>query len=147
MSLLLTALLMAAESPRAAATELPAWLAGAWIAREPSGVWSEEWWTTARAGLMLGGSRSGKGSELGFFEHMRIGRTASGLEFCALPKGQAGGCFPATSVTATEIVFENPAHDYPTRIAYRRIGGGIEAEISGPNGARRQQWRFVPLRD
>ena len=148
MQLLLAVLMAAQPVPAPApAPELPSWLAGSWIARQPSGEWSEEWWTTARAGLMLGGSRSGNGGELGFFEHMRIARTAHGMEFCAMPKGQAGGYFPATSVTAAEVVFENPAHDYPTRIAYRRVPGGIEAEISGPNGAKRQRWRFVPLAD
>ena len=145
MGMLLVALALAAAP--APPPRLPAWLAGAWIARQASGEWSEEWWTGERAGIMLGGSRSGQGDSLAFFEHMRIARTERGLEFCALPKGQAGGCFPATSASASEIVFENPAHDYPTRIAYRRVQGGIEAEISGPNGAKRQRWRFVPLED
>ena len=40
------------------------------------------------------------------------------------------------------LVFENPAHDYPTRITYRRDGDRLVATISGPNGANPMSWRY-----
>jgi hypothetical protein len=126
--------------------DLPAWLSGAW-ATTSGAEWTEEWWSTPRGGIMLGASRSGKSERLDFFEHMRIVRTASGVEFCAMPQGKPGACFPAISSLPDEIVFENGANDYPTRIAYRRRELGISAEISGPGGTRRQSWRLVPLAD
>ena len=30
------------------------------------------------------------------------------------------------------VVFENPAHDFPNRIEYRRDGAGLRASIAGP---------------
>lgn len=125
--------------------ELPEWLSGAWVSRDTDGGWTEEWWTSPRAGIMLGASRSGKADRLGFFEHMRIARNSAGLEFCALPQGRAGTCFPAVSASSSEIAFENASHDYPKRIVYRREKFGISAEISGAGGSRRQVWQLIPL--
>ena len=145
---LVAAMLLQVDSASASRpVELPDWLAGAWVTAPKSGDWSEEWWSTPRAGIMLGASRAGSGDKLEFFEHMRIERKTAGVQFCALPQGKAGACFPAVTSTPGEIVFENTAHDYPTRIIYRREEGGISAEISGPGGTRRQSWRFVPLTD
>ena len=109
-------------------------MAGAWIAELPDGSWAEEYWTPARSGLMLGAGRSGKGDPIDGREQTRIERTGEGLRFCALPKGQAGTCFTSTKVGEGEVVFENPAHDFPTRVAYRRDGDGLSAEVSGPGG-------------
>ena len=47
------------------------------------------------------------------------------------------------SAAANSVVFENPAHDFPTRIAYRRHGKVLTATISGPGGAGSQSWRYV----
>lgn len=123
---------------------MPDWLAGAWTTPAREADWTEEWWTTPRAGLMLGGSRSGTGDTLGFFEHMRIERSDAGLKFCAMPQGRAGACFQSVAANEGEVAFENPANDYPTRIVYRREPYGISAEISGPDGSRKQRWTFVP---
>jgi hypothetical protein len=40
-------------------------------------------------------------------------------------------------------VFENPAHDFPTRVAYRRDGDRLVATVSGPGGRDAQSWTFV----
>ena len=34
-------------------------------------------------------------------------------------------------VAPQEIVFENPAHDFPTRISYRKVDAGLVATIDG----------------
>ena len=40
--------------------------------------------------------------------------------------------FTAVRVGAREAVFENPAHDFPTRIAYRiTADGGLLARVEG----------------
>ena len=121
---------------------LPGWLAGGWVMQSEKDGWFEEWWTPPRGGLMLGAGRSGKGDKSDWWEQTRIEQSNGKISFCALPKGQKGACFTATTVTADEIVFENPGHDFPTRVAYRRIGEELAAEISGPKGANRQSWRF-----
>ena len=137
---MLAAVFVAAEAPA-----MPSWLAGSWKTPGTSDEWTEEWWTPPRAGIMLGASRGGKAGALGSFEHMRIISGADGLSFCAMPQGKAGTCFKAVSSGPREIVFENAAHDYPTRIIYRREDWGVVAETSGPNGTRVQRWRYIPL--
>ena len=127
------------QAPHAA---MPAWLAGGWAAQSADGAWVEEWWTPPRAGLMMGAGRSGTADKIGWWEHTRIELADGQLRFCALPKGQAGACFAATEVSADAIVFENPQHDFPTRISYRRVGSELLAEISGKGGAKVQRWRF-----
>ena len=130
----------AADQP--ASPSLPGWLAGGWVMQSGGEAWSEEWWTPPKAGLMLGAARSGKGETLEWWEQSRIERAGSKISFCALPKGQKGACFAATRMSANEIVFENPGHDFPTRVVYRRSGDQLFAEISGPGGANPQRWRF-----
>jgi hypothetical protein len=137
---MLAALLLAVEEPK-----LPDWMAGSWTTAGAADEWAEEWWTPPRAGIMLGGGRSGKAEALGFFEHMRIIRTGDGLAFCAMPQGGAGTCFRAVSASATSITFENPAHDFPKRVTYRREGDALVGAISGLKGERMQQWRYRRL--
>lgn len=121
---------------------MPAWLAGAWAMESESGAWSEEWWTPPRADQMMGAGRSGKGSSLGWWEHMRIERNGGKLSFCAIPKGQAGACFDAVSSGESAVVFENPGHDYPQRVRYWRDGDYLNAEVSLLDGSRPNRWRF-----
>ena len=142
---MLFAAIMALLAAQATTPAMPDWLAGSWTTAGPADEWSEEWWTPAKAGIMLGASRSGKAEALGFFEHMRIVSGADGLAFCALPQGKAGTCFRAVEVGKGHVRFENKAHDYPTRITYRREGQGLVAEISGPDQSRLQTWRFRRL--
>jgi hypothetical protein len=143
---LAAAFLAAASSvpdTEAPAQPMPSWMTGLWRSQTPEGEWAEEWWTTARAGQMLGAGRSGKAETLEFWEQTRIERTADGLQFCASTFGKGPGtCFKAVSATDSEIAFENPAHDYPRRIVYRREGNELFATISGPNGSKPQSWRF-----
>ena len=96
---------------------------------------------------MLGAGRSGKGDQLEWWEQTRIEKADGGIRFCALPKGQAGACFTATKVATDEIVFENAGHDFPTRVAYRKDGAELLAEISGRAGTSPQRWRFRRLTD
>ena len=126
----------------AAVPELPEWMAGSWTTAGAADEWTEEWWTPPRAGIMLGAGRSGKAGALGFFEHMRILRDSDGIIFCALPQGQAGACFRAVSSSSSSITFENPAHDFPQRVSYRREGEELIGEISGMDGERLQRWRY-----
>ncbi len=80
---------------------------------------------------MLGMSRtivSGKTTE---YEFVVVRTGSQGLEYVAMPSGQPGGVFKATRVSASEAIFENPAHDFPSRIAYRRADGGLIATIDG----------------
>jgi hypothetical protein len=137
------AVLLIGAAPEAERAEDLGWLAGSWVAEETGGAWTEERWAKPRGGVMLGTSLSGKGGEAGWFEFMRIAKGEDGrLAFHASPGGAAASAFPLVASGAREVTFENPAHDSPTRIAYRREGKVLNATISGPGGAKPRTWRF-----
>ena len=138
------ALLLIGAAPGASTTaEDLAWLAGVWVDEKPDGSWTEESWGRPRGGAMLGTSLAGKGDKAGWFEFMRIAPDEAGrLAFHASPGGAPASAFPLVGAGKREARFENPAHDYPTRIVYRRDGDVLLATISGPGGAKPQSWRF-----
>jgi hypothetical protein len=137
--ILAAALLIGAAPP---GPKAPAWLAGAWET-EQAGSWTEERWTPPRGGVMLGTSLSGKGQSATWFEYMRIAPDeADMLHFYGSPQGKPAVAFRVESAAADSIVFVNPAHDFPTRISYRRAGDRLVATVSGPGGANPQTWNY-----
>ena len=119
-----------------------AWLNGGWASRDGD-QWTEEHWTAARGGVMLGTNLSGKGEKAGAFEFLRIAAGGDGaVYYWAAPGGRTPVAFRLVSVSDAEAVFENPEHDFPTRIAYRREGDVLTATISGPDGANAMSWTF-----
>jgi CpeT protein len=108
-----------------------AWLAGSWQVQDGATV-VDETWTPPRGDAMLGVSRTVEGGRLASFELVVLRETlAGGLVFTAHPSGQESGSFPAVTITDTLLVFENPAHDFPQRIGYRRTADGVTAWIEG----------------
>lgn len=99
------------------------WLSGDWCG-EREGVLNEEHWGSARAGVMLGWHRDTRDGKLAGFEFMRIGYDADGARFHAQPGGAPETIFPATKHAPGLIVFEQPGHDFPKRVTYRREDDG-----------------------
>ena len=129
-----------AQAP--ATVEALDWMSGAWVS-EAEGRWTEEHWTSPRGGLMLGVNRSGKADKAGAFEFLRISPgKEGGVSYYAAPGGQPPVEFKLVSASASEVLFENPGNDYPTRIAYRRDGDALVATISGPDGGNPMSWTF-----
>ena len=135
-----------AQQTKPAAEGPPGWMTGCWI--EQSGQkWTEECWTPPRAGTMLGSNRAGEGATLKSWEAAQILSDASGtLTYWASPDGGTRIPFPLASRTATEMVFANPAHDYPQRIRYWRDGATLNAEISMLDGSKPMRWHFNAMR-
>lgn len=137
-------LLLVLAAPAAHAQQAPTpagrlgWLAGCWEARSGARV-VEEHWMRPRAGSLLGMSRTVAADSVVAYELMRIVERGGGLVFQAHPSGQAPAEFPAVEAGPERAVFANPAHDFPQRVMYRRVGADslvarVEAER---NGARR----------
>ena len=123
---------------------VPNWLAGAWVEVKGEG-WTEEFWSPMRGGLMMGAGRSGQADQLLSWEVMRLERVRDGsFIFWGAPRGGKAAPFPSTAVTATSIVFAEPAHDYPERIRYWRDGKLLHAEIAKADGTRAMRWTFKP---
>ena len=118
------------------------WLAGIWVT-ETQGRWTEERWASPRGGVMLGTSLTGKGGVATSYEYMRIAAAPDGkLTFWGSPEGKPAVPFRLADAGPDVLTFENPAHDYPTRITYRRDGERLTATISGPGGADPMSWRY-----
>ena len=112
-----------------------AWLAGCWVSdgAEPG---SEERWTPLAGGTMLGVGRTIREGKTVAFEFMEIRHLPDGtLAFVGHPSGQDTAVFTALRVSDSEVVFENPQHDFPQRVAYAKDGESkLRARIEGTEG-------------
>ncbi len=122
---------MQASQPSPADIGRLAWLAGCWSRSRPQGQVEEHWMAPA-GGSMLGMSRTVSGGKTVEYEFLRIAEVDGRLAYAASPSGQATATFPVKSMEDGAVVFENPTHDFPQRIIYRRQqDGAITARIEG----------------
>jgi len=129
---LLALALAASAVPASAADGEPlAWLAGQWCGSEGDQR-IEESWLPAQDGGSIGLSRTIAGGRMISFEFMRIANIDGKVALLAQPGGAPATEFARTAGGEGWIRFENPAHDYPQRIEYRRKGNQLVAEIGGP---------------
>jgi hypothetical protein len=130
------------ENPVAELKQL-AWISGAWVS-EKDGTRTEEFWTPVRGGLMMGAARTIKGDRAVFFEHLRIEQHKDGLVYQGMPLGRPATPFKMVQITDGRVVFENPKHDYPTRIVYWKDGEGLAAKVEGMQNGKlvSEEWHF-----
>ena len=120
------------------AVEDVGWLSGCW-AFTRNGRHVVEQWMAPEGGTLIGMARTVANGKTVEYEFLLIRPGANGLEYVAKPSGQPEGIFIASRATATEVVFENPAHDFPKKIMYTRNGDALTAAIEGPmNGQTRR---------
>lgn len=115
------------------------WLSGCWRLSSPRTTVDEQW-MTPNGGVILGMSRTVRGDAVREYEFLRIYASGDTLVYAAMPSGQQPAEFraPPRSVSPSEIVFENPAHDFPQRIRYRRASGdSLIATVEGDREGKR----------
>lgn len=124
-----------AAAQAAAPTPSAAWMAGCWSLRSGNRI-VEEQWLPERGGVMLGMSRTAVGDRTTEYEFVVLRRNGATLEYRVRVGEQPEVVFVAKSPGEGEIVFENLQHDFPKRVAYRRVGAdSLEAWIdAGPSG-------------
>lgn len=109
-----------------------AWLAGTWVSDDSEGPSTVEHWLVPEGGSMLGVNRAAQDGRTVFFEYLRIEAQPEGVAYLASPRGKSPPTrFAATASGPGFITFENPEHDFPQRIEYRREGDGLHMEVSG----------------
>lgn len=123
-----------------AVAELPGWLAGHWCAKDQGGA--EEHWLPPAGGLMLAVNRTVQPGRRTAFEFLRIELIDQVPTYIAMPQGKPGTAFARTAGGSDWIRFENPSHDFPQLIEYRRVGKQLRAEIAGP-GEGGQEMRMA----
>lgn len=125
------------------------WISGCWQRTTRNSQIIDEQWMTPRGESMLGMSRTVRGDSLIEYEQLRIGARAGRAVYFAAPSGQTPSEFTAASVSDTLVVFENPQHDFPQRIIYRKRGAdSLIARIEGTTGgtARGVDFPYVKAR-
>ena len=134
-------IVLASGAGRAQGTGLArvAWLEGCWE-MSAAGRTVEERWTPPRGDSMLGVSRTIRDGKLVEYEFIVLRREGDRLAYVAHPSGQKPATFLSTRIDASELVFENPSHDFPKAIGYRIAGDALTAWVSG--GARRIEFPY-----
>jgi len=144
---LLAALILvavAALSAQVPAAELPEWMAGCWRLESGARV-VEEMWMSPAGGVMLGVGRTVSNGRAVDHEFMQIRGDAGRVVFVANPSGQPEASFQMIKSGAREVVFQNPAHDFPQRVMYRLQDGTLTGRIEGTQNGKPRSADF-PMR-
>lgn len=118
-----------------------AWLQGCWQMTSGDRI-VEEQWMAPRAGVMLSIGRTVRGEKLVEYEWVMLSEKDGRLAYDAHPSGQPSAIFTAQSASGTEVVFENPQHDFPQRVGYRRDGETMLAWIEGVVAGKSRRVEF-----
>lgn len=144
--LVFLAALLLAPVARAQTLDDLAWLKGCWRTEGDGPVVTEVWIAPPMPAL-LGYSYTVRDGETRGWEQTRIERTDSGIYFVAMPNGGAAVRFRLREDGEPNLArFDNPAHDYPQTVEYRRDGAWLVATISGVNGANPLTFRYRRIR-
>lgn len=124
------------------------WIAGDWQTAPGGRRQVEEHWMQAAGGSMMGMSRTVAGEKTIEFEYIRIEQRADGIYYVAHPKARCPGTdFKLTRASATEAVFENPQHDFPKRIIYRKAADdSLTASIDGGEGSKAMTFAYKRMK-
>jgi len=136
-----------AAGPASKISEL-AWLAGDWQTAPGGRALIEEHWTVPAGSTMIGMGRTVVGEKTAEFEFLRIEQRGDDIYYVANPNANCPQTdFKLTRLTGQEVIFENPAHDYPKRVMYRKNSdGSLVASIDAGEGTKSQSFSYVPIR-
>lgn len=131
---------IAGDSPKPDLSQVE-WLLGTWQRQQKNGFLYEHWArgdSTYLSGLAF--TLKGKQDTL-VTERMKMLQTDTALFFVAVvAHNDSAICFKLTSNDSGRLVFENPKHDFPTKVIYQaappdsmhaRIEGVIEGQDKG----------------
>lgn len=125
----------ATENEKTAEKRLPQleWMLGRWENNSDQGNLSEVWKQvddstfTGRSYFVIQGDTV-------FAETIRLIERKGKISYCVSVKDQNNGeevPFELTALDGKNLTFENPEHDYPSKITYTGKGNSMVAEISG----------------
>lgn len=125
-----------------------AWMSGGWQTAAGGRAQIEEHWMAPSGNSMIGMGRTVAGGRTVEFEYLRIEERDGQIYYVASPKGRCPGTdFKLTRLAAQEAVFENPEHDFPKRIIYRKNSdGSLTASIDGAAGTKSMTFTYRPMK-
>ncbi len=110
------------------------WLAGHWSDGE-----FDEVWLQAAGGPMPGLNRRRGSAE---YEQLMIVEQQGRITYLAAPNGRPASSFDLTRVDEQYAEFENPKHDFPQRLSYRRVGEQLQVSASTLDGRKALHWTW-----
>ncbi len=124
-----------------------AWISGDWQTAAGGKAQIEEHWMAPAGGSMIGMGRTIAGGKTVEFEYLRIEQRGDEIYYVASPKGRCPGTdFKLTRLAGQEATFENPQHDFPKRIIYRKNSdGSLTASIDGGAGTKSMSFAYLPM--
>jgi hypothetical protein len=121
------------------------WLSGDWETA-PGGTQIDEHWSWVAGNSMIGMSRTVAGGKTVFFEFLWIEARSDGIYYVAHPKLRNPGTeFKLGRLSDSEAIFENPQHDFPKRIIYRKKADGtlvVRIEGDGTEKEKPQEFHY-----
>jgi hypothetical protein len=125
-----------------------AWISGDW--ETASGrMQIDEHWTRVAGNSLIGMSRTVAGGKTVFFEYLRIEARGPEIYYVAHPRARTPGTdFKLVRLSGHEAVFENPAHDFPKQVIYRKNGDGtLSARVEGDGTEKEkpQDYHYRPI--
>jgi hypothetical protein len=96
-----------------------AWMQGCWQLMSGDRT-VEEHWMSPRGGTMLGSARTVRAGKLVEHEFVLLAERDGRLAYEAHPSGQPPATFLSKELDTESVVFEDPKHDFPQRIGYRK---------------------------
>jgi len=117
------------------------WLEGVWRG-QIGGREFEAHYTGVEGGQILSASKYTEGGKPAGFEFERFQQEGDTLVMTPFPEGMSSVSFPLAEYDekAKRAVFENLAHDFPTRISYQRAARNrLTILVSGPGEDGKEQ--------
>lgn len=124
-----------------------AWMSGDWQITQGAKVQIEEHWMAPAGGSMIGMGRTIKDGRTVEFEFLRIEERDGQIYYVANPQGRCPATdFKLTHMSSQEVIFENPDHDFPKRVIYRRNSdGSLTASVDGGPGTKANSFAYRPM--
>jgi hypothetical protein len=137
-----------AEDPSTSLSTLE-FMSGCWTGPAGKDMRIEEYYTRPSANVMLGLTRYVRGDRVTGFEFTSFVREDSVIVVTPRPEGQEPAKFRMTRLDKGNAVWENPRHDFPRLVSYRRVAGDTlvaRIEGPGPQGTQSEEWRMTRTR-
>ncbi len=115
------------------------WMAGCWELSVPQRKMTiAEQWMKPSGGSLIGMGRTVVDGKTVSYEFLRIVTGDAGIDYIAKPSSSKDEtAFRLSKASATEVIFENPAHDFPQRVIYKKgEGDSLFARIEGTQNGK-----------
>ncbi|WP_321394103.1 DUF6265 family protein [Emcibacter sp.] len=112
------------------------WFLGNWSLGDGKSRTIERWQRSGPDSFTgLGRTTDLATGQISFQENILLRQQPDGIFYIVMAsQNEEPVSFRLTACGEKEAVFENPDHDFPTRIHYRLIDGALRADVRGPDG-------------